>query len=48
MPVVPRSAVHLLEGLTINIGEVRVSAVKIVRNLGAYLDMSHNIAILLK
>ena len=52
MPVVPRSAVHLLEGLTISIGEVRVSAVKNVRNLGAYLDchldMSHNVAILLK
>ena len=52
MPVVPRSAAHLLEGLTISIGEVRVSAVKNVRNLGAYLDshldMSHNVAILLK
>ena len=45
MPVVPRSAAHLLKGLTINIGEVRVSAVNNVRNLGAYLDchldMSH-------
>ena len=52
MPVVPRSAAHLLEGLTISIGEVRVSAVKNVRNLGVYLDchldMSHNVAILLK
>ena len=48
MPVVARSAVHLLEGLTINIGEVGISAVKIVRNLGAYLYMSHNVAILLK
>ena len=52
MPVVPRSAAHLMEGLTISIGEVRVSAVKNARNLGAYLDfyldMSHNVAILLK
>ena len=47
MPVVPRSAAHLLEGLTISIGEVRVSAVKNVRNLG-HLDMSHNVTILLK
>ena len=46
MPVVPRSAAHL------HIGEVQVTAVKNVRNLGAYLDchldMSHNVAILLK
>ena len=52
MPVVARSAGHLLEGLPISIGEVRVSAVKNVRNLGVYLDcpldMSHNVAILLK
>ena len=52
MPVVPRSAAHLLEGLTISIGEVRISAMKNVRNLGAYLDchldMSHNVVILLK
>ena len=52
MPVVPRSAAHLLEGFTISIGKVRVSAVKNVRNSGAYpdchLDMSHNVAILLK
>ena len=52
MPAVPRSAAHLMEGLTISIGEVRVSAVNNVRNLGAYLDchldMSHNVAILLK
>ena len=52
MPVVPRSAAHLLEGLTKSIGEVRVSVVKNVRNLGVYLDchldMSHNVAILLK
>ena len=52
MPVVPRSAAHLLEGLTIIIGEVRISAMKNVRNLGAYLDchldMSHNVVILLK
>ena len=52
MPVVPRSAAHLLEELTISIGEVRVSAVNNVRNLGAYLDshldMSHKVAILLK
>ena len=49
MPVVPRSAAHLLEGLN---GEVRVSAVKNVRSLGVYLDchldMFHNVAILLK
>ena len=52
IPVVSKSASHLLKGLTISIGEVRVSAVKNVRNLGAYLDchldMSHNVAILLK
>ena len=41
MPVVPRSAAHLLEGLTKSIGEVR-------GYLDCHLDMSHNVAILLK
>ena len=52
MPVVARAAAHLLEGLTKSIGEVRVTAVNNVRNLNAYLDchldISHNVAILLK
>ena len=49
MPVVPRSAAHLLEGLTKSIGEIRITAVNNVRNLIAYhSDMSHNVAILLK
>ena len=40
MPVVPRSAAHLLEGLTISIGEVRVSAVKNVMKFGCLSGLS--------
>ena len=40
MPVVPRSAAHLLEGLTISIGEVRVSAVKKCKDFGCLSGLS--------
>ena len=40
MPVVPGSAAHLLEGLTISIGEVRVSAVKNVMKFGCLSGLS--------
>lgn len=38
LPIVPTSAKHLVEGLTINVGGITVSAVNSVRNLGVHLD----------
>jgi hypothetical protein len=52
LPVVPRSARSLLDGLTINVGGITVAAVDSVRNLGAHLDchmdMAANISMTIK
>lgn len=38
LPIVPTSAKHLIEELTINVGGIAVSAVNSVKNLGVHLD----------
>ena len=52
LPIVPRSARHLLLGLSLTVGDASVAAVSTVRNLGAdlttHMDMTVNTSNIVK